>query len=177
METAFKKNSNLFTCIAELIIGVLLLINPVGFTRGIIIALGVPMALRGIGFIISYIREKPEAASKGNLLAKGLLTSCCGLFCIFRSKWFIVAFPVLTMLYGVITLVTAFGKLQWTCDLLRLKHKYWFIALISAILTLMLAILILTNPFSSTAVLWVFIGVSMIVEAAADAVTLVFEKK
>ena len=28
------------------------------------------------------------------------------------------------MLYGVATLVTAFGKLQWTADLLRLKHKY-----------------------------------------------------
>ena len=42
----------------------------------------------------------------------------------FRSGWFIAAFPVLTMLYGVATLVTAFGKLQWTADLLRLKHKY-----------------------------------------------------
>ena len=48
----------------------------------------------------------------------------CGLFCMFRSGWFIAAFPVLTMLYGVATLVTAFGKLQWTADLLRLKHKY-----------------------------------------------------
>ena len=95
----------------------------------------------------------------------------------FRSGWFIAAFPVLTVLYGVMTLVTAFGKLQWTADLLRLKHKYWFIALISAILSLVLAILIITNPFSSTAALWVFIGISMIVEAVVDVVTLVFEKK
>ena len=81
------------------------------------------------------------------------------------------------MLYGVATLVAAFGKLQWTADLLRLKYKYWFIALISAVLSLVLAILIISNPFSSTAVLWVFIGVSMIVEAVVDVVTLIFEKK
>lgn len=51
-------------CIAELIVGILLLINPVGFTRGIIIALGVPLTLQGIGSIVSYIREKPQAARK-----------------------------------------------------------------------------------------------------------------
>ena len=33
MEKALKRNSNLLMCIAELIVGVLLLINPVGFTR------------------------------------------------------------------------------------------------------------------------------------------------
>ena len=177
MEKIMKKHSNLVTCIAELVIGILLLINPVGFTRGIIIALGIPLALQGIGSIVSYIREKPQAASEGNLLAKGLLLTCGGLFCMFRSKWFIGAFPVLTVLYGVMTLVTSFGKLQWTADLLRMKHKYWFIALINALLSLVLAILIMTNPFGSTAVLWVFIGISMIVESVVDVVTLVFEKK
>ena len=73
MEKTLKKNSNLVMCIAELIIGVLLLINPVGFTRGIIVALGIPLTLQGIGSIVSYIREKPQAAAEGNLHAKGLL--------------------------------------------------------------------------------------------------------
>ncbi|MBP3650922.1 MAG: DUF308 domain-containing protein [Clostridia bacterium] len=177
MERVMKKNSNLLTCIAELVIGILLLINPTGFTRGIIIALGILLALQGIGFIVGYIREKPQTASEGNLLAKGLLLTCGGLFCMFHSGWFIAVFPVLTTLYGVMTLVTAFGKLQWTADLLRMKHKYWFIALINALLSLVLAILIMTNPFSSTTVLWVFIGISMIVESVVDVVTLVFEKK
>ena len=177
MEKTLKRNSNLVMCIAELVIGILLLINPVGFTRGIIIALGIPLALQGIGSIVSYFRQKPQAASEDNMLAKGLLMACCGLFCMFRSSWFIAAFPVLTMFYGVMTLVSAFGKLQWTADMLRLKQKYWFVALISAALSLVLAVLIITNPFSSTAALWVFIGVSMIVEAVVDVVTLFFERK
>jgi len=64
MEKTLKKNSNLVMCIAELIIGILLLINPVGFTRGIIVALGIPLTLQGIGSIVSYIREKPPAAAE-----------------------------------------------------------------------------------------------------------------
>lgn len=61
--------------------------------------------------------------------------------------------------------------------MLRLKHKYWFFALISAALSLILAVMIIANPFSSTAAMWVFIGVSMIVEAVMDVVTIIFEKK
>ena len=172
-----KKLNAILLCIAELVIGVLLLIKPVGFTRGIIIALGIPLMLKGIGYVISYIRQKPQEASEGNLLAKGLLMTCGGLFCMFRSGWFITVFPALTILYGLMTLVTAFGKIQWTADLFRTKHKYWFLALISAVLSIALAVMIMTNPFATTAAMWIFIGVSMIVEAVMDVVTIIFEKE
>ncbi len=62
MEKTLKRNSNLLMCIAELIVGVLLLINPVGFTRGIIIAFGIPLTLQGIGSIVGYIRRKHPKA-------------------------------------------------------------------------------------------------------------------
>ena len=172
-----KKLNAILLCFAELVIGVLLLIKPVGFTRGIIIALGIPLMLKGVGYVISYIRQKPQEASEGNLLAKGLLMTCGGLFCMFRSGWFITVFPALTILYGLMTLVTAFGKIQWTADLFRAKHKYWFLALISAVLSIALAVMIMTNPFASTAAMWIFIGVSMIVEAVMDVVTIIFEKE
>ena len=172
-----KKLNAILLCIAELVIGVLLLIKPVGFTRGIIIALGIPLMLKGVGYVISYIRKKPQEASEGNLLAKGLLMTCGGLFCMFRSGWFITVFPALTILYGLMTLVTAFGKIQWTADLFRAKHKYWFLALISAVLSIARAVMIMTNPFASTAAMWIFIGVSMIVEAVMDVVTIIFEKE
>ena len=38
--------------------------------------------------------------------------------------------------------------------MLRAKQKYWFVAIISAVLTLVFSALILANPFASTAVLW-----------------------
>ena len=61
--------------------------------------------------------------------------------------------------------------------MVRTKQKYWFVALISAILTLAFAVLIVANPFSSTAFLWSFIGVTLIVEAVMDIVTFIFAKK
>jgi len=49
--------------------------------------------------------------------------------------------------------------------------------LIGAVLTLGFAVLILLNPFATTAILWTFIAVSLIVEAAVDILTYIFDKK
>lgn len=118
--------------------------------------------------VLQYIDEDPE---------KGLLFALLGIFCMFKSEWFIVTFPILTVFYGILTLMTGISKVQWAVDMLRRKQKYWFIAIIGAALTLVFAILILCNPFSGTAILWTFIAVSLIVEAIVDILSFIFGRK
>lgn len=62
-------------------------------------------------------------------------------------------------------------------DMLRAKQKYWFVEVIGAILTIVCAVLILANPFTSAAFLWTFIGVTMIVEAVVDVVAFILGRK
>lgn len=171
MNKISRNFGNLIMCIAEILIGVLLLINPVGFTSGVIVVMGFAMTVIGIGSLIGYFRSDPEEASRKNGLSKGLLLILTGMFCIFESDWFIVTFPLLTVLYGILTLMTGISKIQWAVDMFRMKQKYWFVAIIGAVLTLVFAILILTDPFASTAILWIFIAVTLIVEAIVDIVT------
>lgn len=176
--TRVKRSSgSLIMCIAEVLIGVLLLVDPVGFTSGIIIALGLILALNGIRHTVRYFREDPQIAALDGNLSKGLICLLSGLFCIFNSNWFIVTFPILTMVYGIATLLTGISKVQWAVDMFRLKQKYWFIAIIGAVLTLVFALLILFDPFSSTAILWTFIAISLIIEAVIDVITFIFGKK
>ena len=94
-----------------------------------------------------------------------------GAFCVFKSHWFIVTFPALTILYGIVVLVTGLGKIQLTFDLIRKKHKKWFLAAISAVLSIVCAVVILNNPFTSTTVLWMFTGISLIAESIIDVIT------
>jgi uncharacterized membrane protein HdeD (DUF308 family) len=77
----------------------------------------------------------------------------------------------MTFLYGIVVLVTGLSKLQLTVDMLRVKSKKWFLALISAAISIVCAVLILMNPFSSTEVLWMIAGITLIVEALLDVVT------
>jgi len=165
---------------AELIIGILLLVNPVGFTSGIIIAFGIVLMIMGISKTIQYFRTEPEKAAVGQSLVKGLLMFFAGAFCGFNPHWFIATFPVLTLAYGVVILITGITKLQWTIDIIRMKRSKWLWAAISAAVSILCGIVIITSPFSTTAVLWMFIGISLIVEAVFDMIGSIFgnrEKK
>ncbi len=170
-----KENAgNLLMSLCEVVIGILLLVNPVGFTSFVISALGIVLSIRGIVSIISYFRTKPEEALKKQSLAIGFIFLAIGLFCVLRSDWFIATFPVLTVLYGVIILFAGITKIQWVADCIRMKKKQWIFVLISAALSLISAIIIIKNPFTTTAVLWTFTAVSLIVEAVFDVVAVFF---
>ena len=171
-----SKMSSIILSVCEICIGIILLVNPFAFTTGIIIALGVVLELIGIVSIVQYFRTVPEIAAVKHGLTRGCIEILAGLFCILKSGWFIATFPILTILYGIGTLIAGIAKVQWTVDKIRLKLKRWFWTAISAALTIICAVIILCNPFSSTAVLWTFIAIILIVEAIIDLVAAIFSK-
>lgn len=160
--------------LVELIIGILLLVSPVGFTSGIIVAFGIVLMIMGIGSMVKYFHTEPEEAAVSQSLVKGLIELLAGAFCAFNSHWFIATFPVLTLVYGVVILVTGITKLQWTVDIIRMKRSKWLWMAISAAISIVCGITVITNPFSTTAVLWMFIGISLIVDAVFDMIGGIF---
>ncbi|MGI6026918.1 MAG: HdeD family acid-resistance protein [Candidatus Scatomorpha sp.] len=168
MNSFKEKAGGLLTAVCEAVIGVLLLINPVGFTTSIITVLGVLLIITGIVQIISYFRVSPEDGAKGQGMTKGLLEVLAGLFCALDPEWFVAVFPVLTILYGLGCLILGAAKLQSTVDMARLRNRRWAWSAVSTLVTLVCAAVILFNPFATTAMLWTFLAVSLIVEAVLD---------
>lgn len=164
-------------CLFELIAGVMLLIDPIGLTSWIIIIAGGAMMLMGVLKIVKYFRTSAREAAQGQTLVRGLLLMLGGGFCVFRTEWFLVTFPVLTIIYGVAILMTGIAKIQLTVDMLRQKNKKWFLAAINAIVSIICAVVILRSPFSSTVMLWVFTGVALIVEGIFDVITMIMGKR
>ena len=122
-----KENLNgILVCLFEIVVGILLLINPVGFTSGIITAVGIALMVIGLVCVVKYFRADARVAAVSQLLVKGLVALLGGAFCTFRSAWFVVTFPVLTILYGVAILITGLSKVQLTVDMIRLKNSKWF---------------------------------------------------
>ncbi len=169
-----QHTGSVIVCLFEILVGILLLVNPVGFTAGIITAGGILLIVVGIASIISYARLDPVAGAASQSLVKGLVALCAGLFCAFKAEWFIITFPVLTLVYGVVILISGLAKVQWTVDILRLKMGKWFLPAISAALSIICAFIIFANPLATTVWLWVFTGVALIVEAIFDIVSMVF---
>lgn len=172
MKTIKENMNGILACLFELAVGILLLISPVSFTSGIIMAFGVVLLILGLAGIIRYFRTEPVKAAQGQILVKGLVSLLAGGICAFKSEWFVATFPILTLLYGIAILVFGLGKIQWTVDMLRLKKKNWYLAAISALISIVCSLVIIANPFRSTAILWMFTGISLIVEAVFDVVAL-----
>ncbi len=173
-----KQHTNsILLCLFEILVGILLLVNPVRFTSGIIIAFGIVLIILAVICVINYFRMDAVEGAASQTLVKGLIALAAGVFCAFKTQWFIVTFPILTILYGVVVLVAGFVKVQWAVDAMRLKTGKWVLPAISAAVSIICAAVILGSPFESTVVLWMFTGASLIVEAVFDIVVMIFLEK
>ena len=171
---ALKENIfGIIFCLAEVLVGVLLLMDPAAFTAGIITGGGIVLIVIGVLCIIRYFRMEVLEATASQSLAKGLIALAAGIFCAVRSQWFVETFPLLTIVYGIVILVTGLAKVQLTVDMLRMKNKKWFFGAIAAAVSIICAVVILMNPFKTTIVLWKFTGIALIVETVFDIIALI----
>lgn len=159
-------------CLAEIVIGILLLVDATAFTSGIIILAGIVLMVMGLGDIVKYFHLKAEEAAAGRQLSRGLTVLLAGAFCTFNFSWFLNTFPVIAIIYGVGILVAGIEKVQMAVDMYRLKKEKWFLGAAGSALSVICAMIIIWNPFASMEVLWVFTGISLVLEAVLDMVTL-----
>ena len=175
---SLKRNvGGMITCLFEVLVGILLLINPIGFTSGIIIVCGIVLLAAGILCIFHYFRKNALEAAKSQNLFKGLVCILAGGFCILKSSWILATFPMISVLYGIGVLLIGLGKVQWAVDMLRIKDKRWLLAALAAVISIVCGVIILNNPFSTIAALWMFTGIALIVDAFFDLFALLYTKK
>ena len=177
MKALVKEFGALVFSLLQVILGILLLVDPVGFTSGIIVTFGVFLLVLGVFAVVRYFRTEAFYAAKSQSLFRGLIFLIAGGFCALKYQWFIATFPVLTILYGVLVLLTGLGKVQWTVDMIRMKKPKWFLAAISAVIAIVCSAVILSDPFTSTTVLWIFTGISLIVDAVFDIVAVFLSER
>lgn len=163
-----RHSASLILALVELVVGVLLLISPTAFTRGILMALGATLAMLGAWQVLRYFRTDPALAAREQTLARGLAMLLAGLFTLLQADWLLGLFPVLTVLYGAASLLTGLYKVQRAVDIRRLKLGNGLWPAVSALATLIFAAVILLNPFATVNALWVFTGLVLVGEAVLD---------
>ena len=172
-----QNGSAIVAGLVELLVGILLFVNPEGFTSGILMAVGAILLVCGVVCLIHYFNTDPVQAALEQNFSKGLVMILLGGFLALRTQQAIHFFAAITHLYGIAILIIGVVKLQQSVDLLRLKARYWFLAGINAVLAVLFATVILSNPFTTTIVLWRVAAISLIVEAVLDVVVLIMTGK
>ncbi len=160
----------------ELLLGILLLVNPKGLTTAVIIGVGIVLIAVGIFKLFRYIRMPREEASLTWDLAEGAGLIALGIIAITHQPWLVQVLDTLTALYGALILILAFMKLQITVDAIRASKYRWQIMACSFLVIAALAILLVTNVLSENMV-WIITGIVLIIAAFADTVYFILSRK
>ena len=162
----------------EIAVGVLLLTNPEAFTNAVIIIFGAVCVVIGLIYFFKYLRarkreDKREDASVLMLIG-AIFSLTLGLFSIIASPLIITFFTFIAIMYAVIMLVSGLIKIQNYIINKRYHRPVSVITLISAVIAVIVGVVILFNPFETTHILWMFVGIAILAEAAIDIAAIIY---
>ena len=154
--------------VATFFIGVLLLIYP-GFTgKALCYLLAAVLITKGVFGIISRYRNKNLPSPVAFELIGNFMTALMGVFVATRSEFIISIIP---FIFGMFLLMSGLTSLQKTIMLKRMEYPQWKTGVVFIVIKLVLAAIILMNPFSTALTLTRFIGACLIYDGASGLVT------
>ena len=161
----------LLTILFHIAVGILLLIDPDYYSLLIIRIAGGLLVTLGVFDLIRYFRTEPEAASKGTAFSSGVTQIAAGFFCIFMGSWLEEAFPMLAVLFGVFQMVAR--------ELERREDIDGFLSVVEMVghFVIVFGLIITLNPEMKLMGIWVFTGITLIIEGVFDAIALIIQHK
>lgn len=166
----------LLLALAHILVGVLLLVNPVAFSSAVIIIAGIWLVVMGALSLFRYFKDDPRQAILKQEMASGLLMLVVGVFFILNPGSLISLVPAMILVYGTVLLFGSFRYLQMAVDFWRLKLPLFPVALSGAAIQLIASIVFLANPFGTSLAAFLFVGIFFLLTGLFSLALLVMEK-
>lgn len=141
------------------------IINLLGYITGIV------LMVVGIFNVVMYFMHRKQGYSFGFTL--GLILFSFGLYLAINIAFIMSA---ITVIFGFYILINGIVGLQFSLDAYMAKVNTWKFTVGMAIINLILGCIILYNPFQSTEILVMYIGIFMAVTAILSIVTVFLNK-
>ena len=169
MKNILKKTklNLILASILTVIIGLILVLNPVNATVFICRTVGIILLATGLFITGSYFLNIGQNVGGSSLIA-GLIELALGIWISLRPDSFV---QFLTVILGFIMLVHSFVMLQSAIEIKLFGIKRWWLLLITALLTLILGMIIIISPFTTIAVTMTIAGISLIADGIIGIIT------
>ncbi len=151
------------------IIGIMMIAMPTQINNIICQIIGASLCLWGLIKVISYFFSDETHVTGSFAMAQGCALLGFGILFIVNPRIFL---SFINGALGVILMVAGVIKLQHAFDYLKLQISTWWIQLIGAVAMAACGIVALTNPFASTSMLMILIGMALVFSGVWDLVTL-----
>lgn len=160
----YEKNS-LIINLLMILVSILLIVNPNGILNLVMIIFGIGVIIDGIFHVISFFRTEKEYKFFGGDLFEGILAIVAGVFILFNKT---LIFSFIQIVIGAWIIVRSILKLQIAFNLKDNNSSKWVFVLISSIITFLLGVLVIINPFASMIAVTVVVGIILLVSSIVD---------
>lgn len=164
------KNLSLITIAAGFIIGIILLVRPDESVEFISILCGATVIMLGVGAWILYFTKFRSTF----LAILGTLAVIAGIILCVKYRSIISA---VLFLFGIFVLVGGVVDLVSALEARKNDLKSWIISVVMAVITIVLGLLVIINPFNSVMALTRILGAGLIVYAVMDLITFIQIRK
>ncbi len=141
-------------------LGICLIIWP-DITAGILCNLiGGLLVIVGAVRIVCYFQRGISVLWHRYELPLGLLDALVGVYFFSHPANILLLLPVIV---GIIIIVDSVFKLQTSLELRAMGVRRWWVTLVLAIVSILVAIYLIRNPFEGTMTLMVYLGISLVI--------------
>ena len=159
------KNGMFALSVAFIILGLMLLIMPETSLLWICYAFGIVVLMTGAVCLLQYARLRGTGFTAPFMLVGGVITVGLGIFTLLKPE---VVASFLPIVFGLFILVDGCSRIGSAIDLAKRKGQKWWVLLLLSLLSIVLGVLLLVNPFDAMVSVVMLCGVLLILEGAIN---------
>jgi uncharacterized membrane protein HdeD (DUF308 family) len=160
------EKSMLVSTVITLVLGIVLVFEPSGSIQ-VLTAIVAILAMLAGGFqIVDYIRQSRQEKMLSLSLVLGIMLLSIGIYLIYNLKSLVIFF---TNIIGIALCIKSLFKIQYAFNIRDLSDK-WLYNLVVGLISMILGLLLLINPFKSAELFLRIIGVILVLSSIAELV-------
>jgi len=164
------KKNYFVNAIIMVVLGLVLVIWPriLGFM--LCYLLGGALILMGAIQLVGFLRSERIGFYNKFSMLMGIVLVLLGIWICVRPD---IVLSIIPVIVGILVFLHGLMDVQYTLDIKKAENTKWWLALIAAILTIVVGLLLVCKPFAAYEVSMVLLGVAMLYDGGSDLVLLV----
>jgi uncharacterized membrane protein HdeD (DUF308 family) len=152
-------------------LGAVLLIWPETVLNAVCYVVGGLVMLSGVVQVVRFFAARERLLFAPMTLTLGLVCLGLGLFLILRSD---IVQTVLPIVFGLFVIFDSVVRIQSALELKKCEYGNWWTGLLLALLSVVLGLVMIFNPFASIQTLVMAVGVILIIEGALNVISILY---
>ena len=159
-----QRMSSIAAALVTILLGVILIWWPDRSVNFLCMLLGVSIFITGIIYILGWLARRKEGVPAFFVLP-GVILCALGVW-LMTSPTSVI--KLIQYIFGAILIFHGAVDLQGAVSLMRRRWGRWWVDLLLALLTILLGVLVLLNPFGTFAALVMLIGAALVFDGVSD---------